>query len=585
MSFCVATTSSGSSDMLGMDYSQYTDEAVPVQLLQGDAAFHETDPLAFDTLDDLHNSLTYYQPVHISHDALTHTTRQLSTLERWITIESKEDPFSPESTLHHLQTGGKGLANGPVGIDLFAQQNSWTSAAHHQGRASPVATIISSSASKSCSSCYSDGYSNADGIGYYLPCEEYAYFNGYLPQSEANALTSRFDTSGIALQQIQPVPDVEQDLMSTTGTPRDYHPDQSQFVTDSLSFPESIVAYEDFRDQDAEGEPDGSAEYTGYVKEDESDADYKPSMAITPKRTRTARSPKHCSHSSSPRSNIKKCSIHKPTFFNRKHINGLSSALSNENAVRNTTPPTWTAARPFSCPLTPYGCHKTFASKNEWKRHITSQHICLGFWRCDLCLDMDTSPNDFNRKDLFTEHLRRIHSRHFGHKDASRPEADRDITIKPDHDRRLDGKLETLDDALKDAMEDTRTRCWVPVRELPMKMSCVFCGKCFTKNGSFKQWLEHVGHHIAVPAHKPRRSTTKRIDDESGLKHDHIKWEKDEVLREWLLSEGLLEKGKAEGTWTIMGRRTTSNGRLNVCGRMAEDQAYNEQEDAEGEED
>jgi len=571
--------------MLGMDYSQYTDEAVPVQLLQSDAAFHETESLTFDTLDDLHNNLTYYQPVHISHDDLAHTTRPLSTLERWITVESKEDPFSPESTSHYLQTGGKGLAVGPVGIDLFTQQNSWISAAHHQGRASPVGTIISSSASKSCSSCYSDGFSNADGTGYYLPCEDYEYLNGYLPQSKANDQSSIFGTSGIVLPQIQPLPDFEQHIMSMNSTLRDYHPDQSQFVTDSLYFPESVVGYEDVRDQDAEGEPDDSAEHTGCVKEEESDADYKPSMAITPKRTRTAPSLKHCSHSSSPRTNIRKRTNLKHTFVNRKHIKGLSSILSHKNAVRNTTPPTWTAGRPFSCPLTPYGCHKTFASKNEWKRHITSQHICLGFWRCDLCPDMTTSPNDFNRKDLFTQHLRRMHSQPLGHRDACRPEADRDITIKPDYDRRLNRKPETFDDALEDAMEDTRARCWVPVRELPVKMSCVFCGKCFTKKGSFEQWLEHVGHHIAVPAHKLRQSAMKHKDDENGLKHDHVEWEKDGVLREWLLSEGLLETGKAEGTWTIIGRRTTSNGRLNVCGRRVENRAYHEQEDAEGEED
>lgn len=33
----------------------------------------------------------------------------------------------------------------------------------------------------------------------------------------------------------------------------------------------------------------------------------------------------------------------------------------------------------------------------------------LGFWRCDQCPDVHCKPNDFNRKDLFIQHVRRMH--------------------------------------------------------------------------------------------------------------------------------------------------------------------------------
>ena len=36
-----------------------------------------------------------------------------------------------------------------------------------------------------------------------------------------------------------------------------------------------------------------------------------------------------------------------------------------------------------------------------------TQHFRMGFWRCDQCTDSPDRPNDFNRKDLFVQHVRR----------------------------------------------------------------------------------------------------------------------------------------------------------------------------------
>ncbi|TGO87136.1 hypothetical protein BPOR_0247g00010 [Botrytis porri] len=105
-------------------------------------------------------------------------------------------------------------------------------------------------------------------------------------------------------------------------------------------------------------------------------------------------------------------------------------------------------SRAFICVFNFAGCESTFASKNEWKRHVSSQHLNFQAWVCTLgsCGKVPLSshsgsgsamrkggeenPNsnlngnvkvnapgygevkgaEFNRKDLFTQHLRRMHA-------------------------------------------------------------------------------------------------------------------------------------------------------------------------------
>ncbi|KAI4149707.1 MAG: hypothetical protein L6R39_002432, partial [Caloplaca ligustica] len=138
--------------------------------------------------------------------------------------------------------------------------------------------------------------------------------------------------------------------------------------------------------------------------------------------------------------------------------------------------------RPFVCSFRRYGCTSRFGSKNEWKRHVSSQHLCPGIYRCDIggCIPRpapksppssrshahlndsharpaeehqqatDHSPNDFNRKDLFTQHLRRMH----------RPGASASRPTK---------------DAFDSGLEAIRQRCWIPLRDSPPKSTCPYC--------------------------------------------------------------------------------------------------------------
>lgn len=79
--------------------------------------------------------------------------------------------------------------------------------------------------------------------------------------------------------------------------------------------------------------------------------------------------------------------------------------------------------RPFICVFHFAGCEKTFAKKNEWKRHVLAQHLNLDYWLCTagICgYSPNPSPKSiagkpthcrvFRRKDLYTQHIRRMHS-------------------------------------------------------------------------------------------------------------------------------------------------------------------------------
>ncbi|KAJ5781342.1 hypothetical protein N7457_006502 [Penicillium paradoxum] len=176
--------------------------------------------------------------------------------------------------------------------------------------------------------------------------------------------------------------------------------------------------------------------------------------------------------------------------------------------------------RTFVCSFAPYGCKSTFVSKNEWKRHVTSQHLLLGFYRCDVgrCkvrTPVSTSksrcdspppgqPNDFNRKDLFTQHHRRMHA------PWQQPARRR---VPADSERQ----------SFESSLEAVRRRCWHPLRDPPIQSHCGFCGETFKGSTSWDVRMEHVGRHF-------EREDTACLGNEI----------EDVALREWGLAEGIL---------------------------------------------
>ncbi|KAF7175620.1 hypothetical protein CNMCM7691_009185 [Aspergillus felis] len=187
----------------------------------------------------------------------------------------------------------------------------------------------------------------------------------------------------------------------------------------------------------------------------------------------------------------------------------------------------------FVCSFSHYGCTGTFASKNEWKRHIASQHVQLGFFRCDVgnCNgghkpnnkssststrnhhdQLGHQTNDFNRKDLFTQHQRRMHAPWVL---AGRPDA----------------TTEQERQAFEASLEDVRARCWHEQRKPPQQSSCGFCGHNFSGPNSWNDRMDHVGRHFEK--------------DQTSLEEAE-----DIALRNWAISEGIIQRD-GKGQWVL----------------------------------
>lgn len=194
-----------------------------------------------------------------------------------------------------------------------------------------------------------------------------------------------------------------------------------------------------------------------------------------------------------------------------------------------------THTRPFICTFQRYGCNATVGSKNEWKRHINVQHLHLETWRCDLetCAFPVTSANgvsgqekqrkctpsstvspstgkkanpievpyhDFDRKDLFTQHIKRMHVK----PTASASHADRA--------------------AFEASIPEIQDRCHRQLRSPPPRSRCLYCpDKVFEGPGSWTERLEHVGKHL---------------EKNDMSKEDEVE---DEELRNWMMQQGFME--------------------------------------------
>ena len=184
-----------------------------------------------------------------------------------------------------------------------------------------------------------------------------------------------------------------------------------------------------------------------------------------------------------------------------------SSSLRKHIAAAHT--------RPFPCAFSFAGCNSTFGSKNEWKRHITSQHLCLQYYRCSECPQsaVEGKANEFNRKDLFTQHLRRMHAPF----QIKRPVSKGDSKVQVEWEAQVKSLQES---------------CLVNRRHPPQKSSCPKpeCQNDFVGPAAWDEWTEHVGRHME-----------KGEADNLGV---------DPCLIDWALKEGIIE-GKAGGGYRL----------------------------------
>ncbi|KAK9782763.1 hypothetical protein AB5N19_09346 [Seiridium cardinale] len=208
-----------------------------------------------------------------------------------------------------------------------------------------------------------------------------------------------------------------------------------------------------------------------------------------------------------------------------------SSSLRKHIAAAHT--------RPFPCAFAFAGCTSTFGSKNEWKRHIASQHLCLTYYRCSSCpqSSVEGKGNEFNRKDLFTQHLRRMHA----------PFAIKKALAKGD------GKLQV---EWETHVKEMQTSCLITRRQPPQRSACPKpdCASVFEGPTSWDEWTEHVGRHM-------EKGEAARL----GV---------DRLLAKWALEEGVIER-KEDGEYRLCsgpgsGAEKESNHKNNGAGNHSD---------------
>jgi hypothetical protein len=186
-----------------------------------------------------------------------------------------------------------------------------------------------------------------------------------------------------------------------------------------------------------------------------------------------------------------------------------SSSLRKHIAAAHT--------RPFPCAFSFAGCSSTFGSKNEWKRHIASQHLCLTYYRCSSCPQstIEGKGNEFNRKDLFTQHLRRMHA----------PFAIKKALAKGDSKLQQEWEVH---------VKEMQISCLVTRRQPPQRSACpkADCANVFEGTGSWDDWTEHVGRHM-------EKGEAGRL----GV---------DRLLARWALDQGIIER-KEDGEYRFIG--------------------------------
>ncbi|KAG4428484.1 hypothetical protein IFR05_016033 [Cadophora sp. M221] len=200
--------------------------------------------------------------------------------------------------------------------------------------------------------------------------------------------------------------------------------------------------------------------------------------------------------------------------------------------------------RSFVCVFDFAGCPSTFASKNEWKRHVNSQHLNLQAWVCEQgncgtnhtkaghsIIDSNgnsaiTRGSEFNRKDLFTQHLRRMHV--------------------PLHVKR---KKATADVAWEDTIKSLQLSCLQTKRQAPTRLACPLqgCSTIFAGTGPMGCWderMEHVAKHLEAQA---QGKLVLRQGD-------------DNLLLSWAFQEGIIESKPNGGFRLVLGAASGGSG-------------------------
>ncbi|KAI1418664.1 hypothetical protein F5Y13DRAFT_184304 [Hypoxylon sp. FL1857] len=360
-------------------------------------------------------------------------------------------------------------------------------------------------------------------------------------------------------------------------------------VKEEIRISEPIGSYPEFESEDeiTSGE---EAEPFNLKQEDREDDEYKPNQRYKrtkPNSGRNTRNRKRRSSSESAseakrpkieldNSNAIGRSTTKPMIQGTKGNFCCTECskkvyFKDENGLQNHIKKQHT--RPFVCVFGFAGCNSTFASKNEWKRHCSSQHLVLNYWICqqDQCskvsskaaparnrstlpcaqsTSLSTLPRGtiFNRKDLYTQHLRRMHIP---------PSLKKQVK-----QRKPSPEWEARERQHQDQAK--RTRC-----DLPSHMRCPAfgCNARFDGPNAWDDRMEHVAKHLEKAVTGSERPI------EFGGEHD-------KTLIDWATRAdiAIIERGE-KGNWRLRNPLKSSNGpRVEA---IVDEEG---EEDAEGEE-
>jgi hypothetical protein len=360
--------------------------------------------------------------------------------------------------------------------------------------------------------------------------------------------------------QVTPDPEIEDGLIDDKNTihPKINLPEELELSEQFLSPPASTLAPsidDDASMQDAE-------EFSGSYESD-NNSEFLPTSKSARRGLANSRQSLRSPRQHAPKAIIDPRSrVHKPTPNHTAAI-GRSRPKGKKVLPRKKNK----GSKFFPCTFHHYGCGASFASKNEWKRHVASQHLQLGFYRCDMgscspqiARTQHKGFNDFNRKDLFTQHCRRMHAPWVG-------------TTKGE-----EGVSKKEKDGFEKELDAIRARCWVDFRKAPERSRCGFCGKRFVEEqgeegvvsiSAWDQRMEHVGRHFER--------------DAVGAKDEDV----DEGLKVWAMAQGVVRAGRRKGEFWLAGmepvERPSSPPGRRRSGRVAERREIMEEEDEDEE--
>ncbi|KAK7952486.1 uncharacterized protein PG986_008214 [Apiospora aurea] len=249
------------------------------------------------------------------------------------------------------------------------------------------------------------------------------------------------------------------------------------------------------------------------IQDDEDDEDYKP-KTYQRRGSNAKRSPRgrKRSNAGQPTQQPKRIKTEPRTLGNKNKLadkSAISGSLStypcpechdvtfkDETGLQNHIKKQHT--RPFTCLFAFAGCASTFAAKNEWKRHVASQHLLLFYWLCSqgTCTKVSNSssssicsphapnlPNGaiFNRKDLYTQHVRRMH-----------------VPLNIKKQLKQKNTVPEWEDSLQCFQEEAhKPRC-----SLPDYMTCpaAGCAHVFKGASAWDEHMEHLAKHLEKAA-------------------------------------------------------------------------------------